>query len=211
MKSFIFVGHLILFHGFKIATNYLFTSVILHIIWNLRIQLSKSMSNVVKPQNVVPTKLNNFTICKLMHKNHHMLVTYLGHCSAVVSAYGLDTLGVIHGLLLVRGLVHEAHISLLCLQHARQVHLQHSHPAVRILHFIYWHQQGCKTVGTLRFAVCNAASPTHRQTPSYSEIGHFGLIKYRTKAISWICSFITLGTVTADVFIWFTRNRWVFL
>jgi len=51
-------------HKYKIPMKYLFTFklVILHIIWNPRIQVSTNMSNVVKPRNFVPTKLNDFTV-----------------------------------------------------------------------------------------------------------------------------------------------------
>jgi len=51
-------------HEFKISTKYLFSlKVILriHIIWNPQIQVSTNMSNVVKPWDFVPTKLN-FTV-----------------------------------------------------------------------------------------------------------------------------------------------------
>ena len=49
-------------YDFKIPTKFLFTLIILHIISNPQIQVSTNMSNVVKPQNFVPTKLNDFTV-----------------------------------------------------------------------------------------------------------------------------------------------------
>ena len=49
-------------HDFKIPTKYLFTLETLHILRNPRIQVSTNMSNVVKPRNAMPTKLNTFTV-----------------------------------------------------------------------------------------------------------------------------------------------------
>jgi len=49
-------------HEYKIPTKYLFTLVMLHIIWNLRIQVSMNMPIFVKPWNFVPMKLNAFTV-----------------------------------------------------------------------------------------------------------------------------------------------------
>ena len=49
-------------HEFKIATKYLFTSVIFIIIWNPLIQVSTNVSIDAKPRNLVPTKLNDFTV-----------------------------------------------------------------------------------------------------------------------------------------------------
>jgi len=58
----LFVGMAI--YEFKIPTKYLFTSVIniLRIIKNPQIQVSMNMSIVVKPQNFVPMKLNDYTV-----------------------------------------------------------------------------------------------------------------------------------------------------
>ena len=50
-------------HEFK---KYLFILVLLHILWNPQIQVSTYMSNVVKPWNFVPTKLNDFTVFNLL-------------------------------------------------------------------------------------------------------------------------------------------------
>ena len=47
---------------FKIPTKKLFTLVVLHIICNPPIQVSTNMSSIVKPRNVMPTKLNDFTV-----------------------------------------------------------------------------------------------------------------------------------------------------
>lgn len=49
---------------------------------------------------------------------------YLGNSGATVTPNGFDPLGVKHRLLLVQALVHVAHVPLLGLQHARQVHLK---------------------------------------------------------------------------------------
>jgi len=47
-------------HKFKIPAKYLFTKLTFNIIWN-SLQVSMKMSIVVKPWNLVPTKLNDFT------------------------------------------------------------------------------------------------------------------------------------------------------
>jgi len=57
-----FIGRTI--HKFKIPTKYLFTEVVFKIIWNPQIQVSTSMSIVVKPRNLVPTKYNDFTVLR---------------------------------------------------------------------------------------------------------------------------------------------------
>ena len=48
---------------------------------------------------------------------------YLGNSRAAVTAHCFDPFGVKHRLLLVKVLIHIAHVALLCLKHAGQVHL----------------------------------------------------------------------------------------
>jgi len=72
-KSFIFVGHFISWvgqsiHKFKIPKKYLFTWVILNIIWNPWIQVSTNMSIIVKLRILVPTKLNDFIVCDFIYR-----------------------------------------------------------------------------------------------------------------------------------------------
>jgi len=55
-----FVGRAI--HKFNISIKYLFTLVIYHTLWNLRIKVSTNMSSIVKLRNCVPMKLNDFTV-----------------------------------------------------------------------------------------------------------------------------------------------------
>jgi len=57
-------------HEFKIPTKLLFTLDLLHLVWNPQIQVSTNVSNVVKPQNFVPTKLNDFTVFIMKLQNH---------------------------------------------------------------------------------------------------------------------------------------------
>jgi len=49
-------------HELKIPMKYLFTLVIFNIIWNPQIEVFTNMSIIVKPQNLVPMKLNDFTV-----------------------------------------------------------------------------------------------------------------------------------------------------
>jgi len=49
-------------HEFKNTTKYLFTLLILHIIWNPQIQVSRNMFIVVKPWNFMSIKLDDFTV-----------------------------------------------------------------------------------------------------------------------------------------------------
>ena len=49
-------------HELNTPTKYLLTIVMLRIRWNPRVQVSTNMSIVVKPRNVVPTKLNDSTL-----------------------------------------------------------------------------------------------------------------------------------------------------
>ena len=55
-----FLGRAI--HELKIPRKYLFTLVILQIIWNPRIQVSTNMTNVIKSKKFKPTNLNDFTV-----------------------------------------------------------------------------------------------------------------------------------------------------
>ena len=48
---------------------------------------------------------------------------YLGNSRAAIAAHSLNPFGVKHRLLLVKVLIHIAHVALLCLKHAGQVHL----------------------------------------------------------------------------------------
>ena len=57
-----FVGRT--FHKLKISMKYIFPSVIFHKIWKTQIYVSRNMSIIVKPRNLVPTKWNNFTVKK---------------------------------------------------------------------------------------------------------------------------------------------------
>ena len=52
----------------KIPPKYLFTSVLLRLIRNPRIQVSRNMSIVMKPQIVMPIKLNDFTLYAILGK-----------------------------------------------------------------------------------------------------------------------------------------------
>jgi len=56
-------------HKFKIPTKYLFTSVILHMIWNPQIQVSTNMPYVTKPQNFMQLFLKIFHSIKLISPN----------------------------------------------------------------------------------------------------------------------------------------------
>jgi len=49
-------------HEFNIPMKYLLTLVILHIIYNPLFQVSMNVSDVAKPRNFVPMKLNDFTV-----------------------------------------------------------------------------------------------------------------------------------------------------
>jgi len=74
VKSFIFIGHSISCISWvgqsTNLTKLLFTLVILHLVWNPQIQMSTNMSNVVKPRNFMPTKLNDFTVFIMKLQNH---------------------------------------------------------------------------------------------------------------------------------------------
>ena len=61
-----FVGRTI--YKFNVTIKYLFTSVILNIIWNPRIQVSINMSIIINPRNFAPTKLNDFTVNTFLRK-----------------------------------------------------------------------------------------------------------------------------------------------
>ena len=65
-------------HEFKIPTKYLYTLVILHIIWNPWIYEFTYMSNFVKPLNFMPTKFNDFTVFVSCPRNS-MTSHYLCH------------------------------------------------------------------------------------------------------------------------------------
>jgi len=61
----VFLVHMAI-HKFKIPTNVLFKyKVMMHIIWNPKIQMSMNMSIVIKPWNFVPMKLNAFTVFRI--------------------------------------------------------------------------------------------------------------------------------------------------
>lgn len=61
---------------------------------------------------------------------------YLGNSRAAVAAHRLNPFGIKHGLLLVKALIHVAHVTLLCLQNAGQVHLRHRHTHTQINNYI---------------------------------------------------------------------------
>jgi len=77
-------------HELKIPTKYLFTLIILHIILNPRIEVSTNMSNVVKPQGFVSTKLNDFTVFLLNIQVLHYLCTRAAVCSLRSSSRALS-------------------------------------------------------------------------------------------------------------------------
>ena len=49
---------------------------------------------------------------------------YLADSTTAISSDSFNSLGIKHGIFLVWGLIHEAHIALLGLQYARQVNLE---------------------------------------------------------------------------------------
>jgi len=79
-----FVGKTI--HEFMIRTKYLFTLVILQIIWNSWIQVSTNMSNGINPRIFVPKILNSFTVYIKLVANIHVRAV-----NKVVSKLSLGT------------------------------------------------------------------------------------------------------------------------
>jgi len=69
-------------HEFKIPTKYLFTFVILHIVWNPQIQVSTKIAMVVKTRTFVSKKLNDFTVVETnQNKFFNNLKIQLDRCS----------------------------------------------------------------------------------------------------------------------------------
>ena len=63
-------------HELRFSTKYIFTLVILQTILNPQIKMFTNMSNVVKPQNFVPTKLNDFTVYQQVTAGSHCTVGF---------------------------------------------------------------------------------------------------------------------------------------
>ena len=98
MNSFVFIGHLILCillvgHSTNLRSQWnsysLYSLIVMLIIWNSRIQVSTNMSNVVKPWNVVPTKLNDFPVIYYVIKD----VFYM--TDIIVSGWCLIKFGIV--------------------------------------------------------------------------------------------------------------------